>query len=248
MVQDISIDLPAGVDRRAILERLSSVLDPELDEPLLALGFIQSLQLRESVATLELLLPTSWCAINFVFIMAEDVRNALLGVAGIQQVAVRVGDHASAREIEAAVNSGKPFAAAFHGEGAESLSALRAVFLRKGFAIRQERLLRELRATGLDDRAIGALRIADRSAMMTEALRRYLERRAELSIDCSPQAPLIVDQNGASVPEEALEAHYQRIRTVRVALEANGSFCRANLAARSQQVQLENTKQGGADV
>jgi hypothetical protein len=70
--------------------------------------------------------------------------------------------------------------------------------------------------------------------MMTDALRRYLERRAELSLDCSPEAPLIVDQNGASVPEETLEAYYQRIRTVRVALEANGSFCRAILTTRGQ--------------
>ena len=234
MEQDVSIDLPAGVDKAAILERLSSVLDPELDEPILSLGFIQSLELRDSVATIKLLLPTSWCAINFAFIMAEDVRKALLNVAGIQQVVVCLGDHSSAQQIEAAVNSGRPFGAAFTGDGADGLTALRAIFLRKGFAVRQERLLRELRATGLGDRAISALRIADRSMMMTDALRRYLERRAELRIDCSPEAPLIVDQNGATVPGEALETHYQRVRTVRVALEANGSFCRANLAARSQ--------------
>jgi hypothetical protein len=44
---------------------------------------------------------------------------------------------------------------------------------------------------------------------------------------------LIVDQNGAVIAADRLEAYYQQIRTVRVALEANGAFCRAVLARRT---------------
>ena len=232
MAHDLLTDFPAGVDGTVILERLSHVLDHELDEPILDLGFVQSLRLCDGQATITLQLPTSWCAINFAFIMAEDVRAALLAADDIQEVVVRVGDHSSARDIEAAVNSGSAFATAFPGEGAAGTAALRMVFLRKGFLVRQERLLRELRATGLADAAISALNIGDGSTVTTGVLRRYMERRAEVGLDCSSDAPLIVDQSGASVPAEQLETYYRRIRTVRVSLEANGSFCRTVLATR----------------
>jgi len=62
------------------------------------------------------------------------------------------------------------------------------------------------------------------------SLRRYLQRRAELGLDCSPTEPLIVDLGGQPFSEDRLQAHYEAIRTVRVALEANGSLCRALLS------------------
>jgi hypothetical protein len=61
-------------------------------------------------------------------------------------------------------------------------------------------------------------------------LRRYLERRAELSLDCSLAALLIVDLEGVPLSAKRLHAHYEAARTVRVAMEANGSFCRAMLS------------------
>ena len=241
------LDLPASIARTAVVEHLSRVLDPELDEPILELGFLQSLRVSDGLATVTLQLPTGWCAINFAFAMAEDLRAALLAVDGINRVTVRLGDHSSAEEIEAAVNSGKPFAEAFAGEAATGLVALRAGFLTKGFLVRQERLLRELRAAGLSAAAISALHVGDAPAE-ADSLRRYLERRAELGIDCSPTAALIVDQHGAAVPEERLECHYQRIRTVRVAMEANGLFCRAVLAKRRAPLQAPQARTGTGET
>jgi hypothetical protein len=58
--------------------------------------------------------------VNFAYLMAEDVRRALLGVEGVRRVTVRLGDHCAAEEIEAAVNDGRPFAEAF---GAQSSRA-----------------------------------------------------------------------------------------------------------------------------
>ena len=243
MAYDVSSEFPTGYDGTAVLERLDRVLDPELDELILQLGFVHSVQVRDGQVTVVLQLPTSWCAMNFAYIMAEDVRRTLLAMDGIASVTVRLGDHCVADEIEAAVNDGRPFAAAFPGMGGEDLSALRLTFLRKGFLVRQERLLKDLRAAGCSPEAICALRIGDMSprdglaaaaspAPSADALRRYLERRAELGLDCTSTAPLIVDPDGESVPAERLESYYRDARTVRVALEANGSFCRAVLAGR----------------
>src|SRR5262249_12018606 len=227
----------------------AQVFDAGLDEPILDLGFLRSLELRSGHAKIALRLPTSWCAVNFAYLMAEDVRRALLAVEGIRRVTVRLGDHCAAEEIEAAVNDGRPFAEAFPGEGAGSLEALRLTFLRKGFFSRQERLLRELRDMGCSWAAICALQIGDVSTEgdkivirplgcalietgSAAVLQRYLERRAKLGLDCSLAAPLIVDLEGTPFSADRLQAHYETIRTLRVALEANGSFCRALLSAQ----------------
>ena len=234
-----------GCDSGAILDRLGRVLDPELDEPILQLGFVRSLEVGDGEALIALQLPTSWCAVNFAWLMAEDVRNALITIPGIERVTVRLGDHCAAAEIEAAVNSGKTFAEAFPSEGSGSLPSLRWIFLRKGFLGRQERLLRVLRAVGFSAEQICALRVCDISVKSNvgETVRRYLERRAELGLDCSPSAPLIVDLDGKGLPLDQLDSYYRDARTVRVAMEANGSFCRALLAARHR-----DEGKGGDDV
>jgi metal-sulfur cluster biosynthetic enzyme len=221
-------------DLPAIRERLARVLDPELDESILDLGFVSSVELSAAHAVVALRLPTSWCAVNFAFLMAEEVRDALLPLAGVERVSVRLGDHCAAAAIEAAVNGGRSFAEAFPGEGASSLTALRLTFRRKGFFIRQERLLHALRLKGLSPVEICALRL-DGVALEGDGgavLRRYLERRAELGLDCGPAAPLVVDLDGRPLSGARLEDHYQAARTMRVALEANGAFCRALLAVR----------------
>ena len=253
MACDVRSEFPSGHDGAAILDRLDHVLDPELDQSILQLGFVHSVQLRDGQIIVSLQLPTSWCAMNFAYIMAEDVRRALLGAEGIRRVTVRLGDHCVADEIEAAVNDGKPFASAFPEMGSEDLSALRLTFLRKGFLVRQERLLRDLRAAGCSPDTICALRIGDMSApdgsaagppalaASAETLQRYLERRTELGLDSGPTAPLIVGPDGESVSAERLESYYRDARTVRVALEANGSFCRAVLAGRRRHADTGET-------
>jgi metal-sulfur cluster biosynthetic enzyme len=248
MRDNVLCEFPAGYDGAAILERLAQVLDPELDESILDLGFVRSLQLRSGHVRVAVQLPTSWCAVNFAYLMAEDIRRALLTVDGIRQVIVILRDHCAAEEIEAAVNDGRPFANAFPGEGAGSLTGLRLTFLRKGFLSRQERLLRELRAAGCSAAAICALRLCDVSVQddtivirqpggasaqcgSTATLRRYLERRAELALDCSLAAPLIVDLEGKPFSVARLQTHYEAVRTVRVALEANGSWARERFSS-----------------
>jgi metal-sulfur cluster biosynthetic enzyme len=176
MRDNVPCEFPAGYDGTALLKRLEQVLDPELDESILDLGFVRSLQLCSGHASVALRLPTSWCAVNFAYLMAEDVRRALLRVEGVHQVTVSLGDHCAAEEIEAAVNEGLPFAEAFPGEGAGSLAALRLTFLRKGFLGRQERLLRDLRAVGCTAATICALRIGRELAALFGPPRRTRPR------------------------------------------------------------------------
>jgi len=246
---NVRCEFPPGYDGTALLQRLADVLDPELDESVLQLGFIRSLTVHDGHITIAVELPTSWCAANFAYMMAEDMRRAALSVEGIRQVTVRLGDHFAAEALEAAVNAGKPFTDAFPGEGCGSLVPLRMTFLHKGFTSRQERLLHDLRGAGLSPQAICTLRVGDVTVQgdvylirhapgapvpvgPAETLQRYLERRTELGLDCTPTTPLITDLDGQPLAVERLEAYYHTSRTVRLSLEANGSFCRALLTVR----------------
>jgi metal-sulfur cluster biosynthetic enzyme len=246
MYNGVQCEFPPGYDGTVLLERLQPILDPELDESILQLGFIQSLHVHNGHATIVVQLPTSWCAANFAYMMADDIRRALLTVEGIHHVTVRLRDHFAAEAIETAVNAGKPFAEAFPGEGCGSLTALRMTFLHKGFTSRQERLLRALKAVGFSPEDICALRVGDVVVQgdacvvqraghppievgAAETLCRYLARRAELGLDCAATVSLMTDLHGQPLTVERLDAYYQAARTVRVSLEANGLFCRTLL-------------------
>src|SRR4051812_44467704 len=143
-----------GENDKAILKSLKNVLDPELDEPIVDLGFVRSARLDAGHAVVVLQLPTSWCAVNFAFMMAEDVRAALLAIEGISEVTVRLGDHCAAEEIETAVNGGRPFTQGFFGEGGDNPHAPRRKFWRKGVLAPPERPLAALGGGGLAVRAV----------------------------------------------------------------------------------------------
>jgi hypothetical protein len=66
----------------------------------------------------------------------------------------------------------------------------------------------------------------------SDALEKYLERRAELGLDTSEGAPLVVDPDGKPVPKEAVVQHLRFARTVRVSIEGNAELCRGLLATR----------------
>ena len=245
-----------GAFAAEVRRRLEEVLDPELDEPIVSLGFVKGLDFNDGVLTVTLKLPTFWCAPNFAFIMAEDVRRALMGLDGVREVRVALEDHFAAEQVCAGVNLGKSFPETFPGEAGSDLEALRDLFRRKGFIRRQELAIRTLAAAGLSPAQVCALRLADLEpagdritvsgqgepvSVPAGPLRGYLKRRSELGLDAAPESPLFVDLSGRPFTPESLAAHLRRARLVRASLEANGFVCRALLAAR-------NPTGGGQDV
>ena len=239
-------DLP---DRDLILAQLNQVLDPELDMSILQLGFVLAIHADKGHLSVALRLPTYFCSPNFVYLMAADAREALLQLESFHEVTIRVGDHFASAAIESGVNSGKTFAETFPDETWDNLEELRDVFRRKGYLKRQEALVRRLRQCGCGWDDIAQLRL---SALTCEAsacyvqrpdgrtarigpadvAQRYLQRRAELGLDCAASARLMLDANGVQVPPHQLEMYMVQARTVRVSLEANGSLCSAVLEAR----------------
>lgn len=258
MLDATTIELPSFLHRDTVVQRLDKVLDPELDTSIVELGFIHSVQGDETGdITVELQLPTYWCSANFSYLMAFDIRRELLDLPGVHAVTVHLGEHFASETIQAGVGSGMAFGQAFPEGGPDTLEQTRQLFLRKGFLTRQELLLRHLKNTGLSFEEIAALSIADirygeadfrivRPSGQIDLVgqarvaRRYLERRAELGLDCSEIARLIIEVGGAAIAPDALETYYTRARTTRLAMEASGSLCSALLQARTATGEINN--------
>jgi metal-sulfur cluster biosynthetic enzyme len=146
--------------RARVLEALSEVHDPELDEPITSLGFVTSCEVSP-VGDVEILLrlPTPQCAPNFAYLMAADARNVLRRLPDVGRIEVRLEDHYTGAEINAAIARGEGFAGAFPGEtDDDQLGALRELFQRKALVARQARLCEALLADGLTPEQVTAHR------------------------------------------------------------------------------------------
>jgi metal-sulfur cluster biosynthetic enzyme len=219
------------VDSARVLDALSDVRDPELDEPITELGFVSDLEIEGGAVNIRLRLPTYFCAPNFAYLMVADAREAILSVPGVRWANVILDDHYASDEINGGVNEGQGFDGAFAGETeGPNLRELRSIFQRKSFVSRQERLCRALLADGRTPAELVQMRVGDLPP--TDEAEKYLKRRAELGLDISPGAPLIVDPDGRKVPKEVVIEHLRFARTVRVSIEGNAGLCRGLLATR----------------
>jgi metal-sulfur cluster biosynthetic enzyme len=205
--------------RAHVLEALGTVYDPELDEPITTLGFVGSCVVSGAGdVEVRLRLPTPQCAPNFAFLMAADARAAVRRLPEVRDVTVVLEDHYTGAEINAAVRRGDDFAAAFPGETAGALDALRELFRRKALVAREGRLL----AAGEPPRTLGELSGPDAE--------RCRELRRELGIAADDDAPAFVTGDGAPVSD--LVRFGRLARLTALSLEANGGICRDLLRVR----------------
>ena len=218
------------VERTAVLAALGTVRDPELDESLTALGFVAGLEIEGDTVRAHLRLPTYFCAPNFAYLMVADADTALRAVPGVGRAEVILDDHFTSDEINAGIAQRRSFQESFEGLADDDLDELRTQFRRKALVARQQRLVRALLDRGTSVEQLGRLRLGDLAP--SEELEIYLERRAELGLDVSPDAPLVVDTDGHPIPSELLEGHLRFARLTRVSIEGNAGFCRGMLATR----------------
>lgn len=219
------------IDEGRVVEALSTVRDPELDEPITELGFVESVEIDGATVSVRLVLPTFFCAPNFAYIMAADAKAALARIDAVKKVKVLLADHFASSEINEGLADDRDFEDTFPGDASgEGLSGLRDLFSRKAFISRQERLCRSMLAAGRDADSLTRLIIRD----LPEApeTRAYLARRAELGIDTSDTAPFLVTPAGMAISGGAVQEHMRFARMVSVSIQGNSSFCRGLLKTR----------------
>ncbi|MFF4354047.1 iron-sulfur cluster assembly protein [Streptomyces sp. NPDC001530] len=221
-----------AVDRvTAVNTALAVVLDPELDRPITDLGFVRAVSVgADGSVEARLRLPTYFCAPNFAWLMVEDARRALSGLAWARECTVVLEDHFASDEINQGVGCGKSFAEAFPGlADADRMEELRAVFLRKGHLAAQAGLGRRLLERGWTLQQLADAVLGDLPERLTVTLRR---RRALLGLSVDVAAPLFTDDEGHAVPAVGLERHLLRGRTAGVGIGANTELCEGLLATR----------------
>lgn len=221
------------IPKEAVLDALTGVRDPELDEPITELGFVSEIEVLDDAARVWLRLPTYFCAPNFSYLMVEDSREAALSVPGVHQAEVMLDGHHASGEINTGVKDGRGFddsLASFEETSGDNLDEVRNTFRRKAFVRRQEMLCRALMSEGASPQDLAGMTLSD--VPSSPQFEVYLDRRSELSIDLSPAASLVVDPDGKRIPEEAVVEHLRFARLTRVSIEGNAAHCLGLLAAR----------------
>jgi metal-sulfur cluster biosynthetic enzyme len=219
-------DLPAEVWRA-----LGTVLDPELDEPITDLDFVESCTVSPSgEVTVGLRLPTFFCAPNFSFLMVADAYDAVSAVPGVTRAVVSLADHHASEEINGGVAAHAGFVGSFEGEATAELDELRHIFLSKAALAGQDRLARPLVDEGVGPAELAELTLADIPDSME--LRRLRDRRMAIGLPYENDAPLLIHSDGSRVTAAQVPLHLRRARLQRVGIETNGEYCKSLLKTR----------------
>jgi metal-sulfur cluster biosynthetic enzyme len=229
--------------QRAVWAQLDTVLDPELDEPVTALGFVERVDIHnDGRVAIEFRLPTYWCAANFAFLMAHDMRAAVGALPWVTAVDIRLRDHFEAEAISRGASAGCSFAATF-GKAADEedaeLAALRRRFTAKALLTRTDRLLRWLNDRGHTPETVATwywARLEAAAAEDPEGRRlcdRVHQAREQLRIPTESNSPALVDPEGRPITsQEQLALYLGTVRRTRLAAEANTALCQGLLAVR----------------
>ena len=234
-----AIAVSASDDREAeVWRQLAEVFDPELDEPITDLGFVERLQLDGPSVAIRFRLPTYWCAPNFAFLMAGDIRDRVSRLSWVRRVDVDLVDHCTSDAINEGLAAGRSFNQVFPTETTGELVELRLTFRRKAFMSRQEQLVRCLRHAGWSPESLIDMtldQLCGRSDLGIEGDRlraRYLAVREELGLSPDGAGRAITTVDGRPVTIESFELYVRRLRTCRINMEINSHFCRGLLQVR----------------
>jgi metal-sulfur cluster biosynthetic enzyme len=227
-----------------IWSALALVTDPEIDESVVSLDFVSEVKVDEhSRVEIEFRLPTYWCAPNFAFLMASDMRDAVSDLDWVASVTVRLVDHFSAELINRGVARNQDFRDAFPGETDDDLSALRQKFLGQAYERRQELLLKHLFAQGCDPRLTMSLRLSDLVSLALDqagaSLRTlYLFVWRKIHPRTADDALAFTTLQGEPVDPDGLKDHLRKIAGSRRNAAFNGFICRSLLAERLREAQI----------
>lgn len=237
-----SAALPEEALRTAALTALSTVRDPELDEPITDLGFVRKLTITGSAVTVRLRLPTSFCAPNFAYLMASDAMDALKSIPGIGETTVELDENVDSERINAGVAAGGGFANAFPDESDEELDALRRIFQAKAHLAAIERVAAlMLRDYGMDVDEVNKLVLADLPEH--PAVLALLNRRSDLGLPTGPLGSVFINEDGSRWQDRdvPLSLQLRFAKATRISIDGNAHFCRGLLRTRYPESEADQT-------
>ncbi len=94
--------------RRQIFEELTKIVDPEIGVSIMELELIDKVDIDQGKVNVDLHLTSPFCPAVFGFKIAQDVKDNIHKVDGIEEVKVNVSNHFMAEAINKQVNESKP--------------------------------------------------------------------------------------------------------------------------------------------
>lgn len=223
--------MTSTVGSRTLLEALGEVRDPELDEPITALGFVASAEVSdEGEVEVHLRLPTYFCAPNFAYLMVADARDAVQDLPWVSHVDVQLADHFAAEEINEGVAAAAGFEGSFPAQATGELDELRTTFRRKAHLACLERACQKLIASGWHVDELAHVQLADLPDSPERAS--LVRRRAELGLSTEDTARLFTEDDGSPVEAGQVAGRLRFAKAVRVSVDGNAAFCRGLLKTR----------------
>ena len=225
---------------------LARVNDPELDEPLTELGFVERVAVLDNRRVeVGFRLPTYWCSPNFAFLMAFDIRREIETLAWVTGVRVTLHDHCFGEELNLAVNDGRDFIEVFakYCDGAD-LGAVIEKFQAKAFDRRQEAVLLDIRRQGRSAEQIVSMTLAEFDGIDCrddEAIKqkpRYRELLLSRKLAKNAFDSAFLTWAGQPLTAQTLPEHLGRLRSTRLNMEFNGALCRNLASNRYKEVQI----------
>jgi len=90
--------------RRLIFDELSKIVDPEIGVSIMELELVDKVDIEDKDVNVDLHLTSPFCPAVFGFKIAQDVRDNIYRIEGIEKVKVNVSNHFMADAINKQVN------------------------------------------------------------------------------------------------------------------------------------------------
>lgn len=93
--------------RKQIFDELTKIVDPEINVSIMELQLVDNVDIQDGKVKVDLHLTSPFCPAVFGFKIAQDVRDNLEKIDGIEKVTLNVSNHFMAEAINKQVNEGK---------------------------------------------------------------------------------------------------------------------------------------------
>lgn len=229
-----------------VWEALDAVTDPELDEPVTEMGFIETVEVRDARHVhVDFRLPTYWCSPNFAFLMGFGIRREVSALPWVHSTEVVLKDHCFGDQVNQGVNSDRAFDDIFaeYCDGAR-LDEVVLKFMSKAFDRRQESVMLGLKALGRGDDDIVAMTMGDLARVefddpeAARQLPRYLDLLTGEALAATSRDPAFPDWKGRPIAAADMPQHMLRLRGTRINMEFNGALCRGLASTRYREVEI----------
>lgn len=229
-----------------VWERLDGVTDPELDEPITDMGFVEQVEVTDArKVRVAFRLPTYWCSPNFAFLMAFGIRREVMALPWVVEAEVELHDHCFGDKVNEGVNSGREYHHIFaeYCDGAR-LDEVVDTFLAKAFDRRQETVLLGLQALGHKPHEIVSMTLGQlRRVVFTgeeeqRQLPRYLDLLVAQGLATAVDDLAFPTWDGDEIETGEIKAHLTKLRSTRINMEFNGALCRGLAKTRYKEVEI----------